>query len=167
MRKNAYFDNHWGDGWPSPAHVESCLADPKGRQRFFADDHEGGSFVAEGLYGTAGLPRSSGRVDVTLYVIANSKHGLLLDYQKWDGQAQRRVGYVSKGDLNRLQQYVETSQGNLLPIGFFISFESGCNAIKEFITTDGELPSGISWISEDDIPPNTFPGPGGSRPDRA
>jgi hypothetical protein len=32
-------------------------------------------------------------------------------------------------------------------------------AVKEFIETDGGLPSSIEWIANNDLPPNTFPLP--------
>ena len=90
MRKHAYFDNHWGEGWPSPAHIESCLLDPEGRQRFFAVGHEGGTFAVEGLYGTDDLTPLTGRVDATIYMITKPVHGVFLSYQKWDGRIRRK-----------------------------------------------------------------------------
>ncbi len=81
-----------------------------------------------------------------------------MHYQKWDGRTQQRTGYLSKGDLSRLKEYV-TIRSNPMPIGFFISFEAGCSALKEFLAKDGELPGSIEWVSEDDVAPNTFPGP--------
>jgi hypothetical protein len=159
MRKKAYFDSHWGIGWPSPSHIESCLSDSVGRRSFFAKGYDGGSFLAEGLYGTEGLMPKSGRIDVTLYMYANPTHGILLIYSKWDGTVQVGHSYHSKGDLSRLREHVNSFHGTALPIGLFIPFDAGCSAMREFIERDGELPTTIEWIVGTDLPPNTYPAP--------
>jgi Immunity protein Imm1 len=48
--------------------------------------------------------------------------------------------YSSKGDLNRLREWVVSTHDTPLPIGLFVPFETAWEAVKEFIETDGELP---------------------------
>jgi len=31
--------------------------------------------------------------------------------------------------------------------------------VKEFMETEGQLPTSIEWVSSDDLPDNTFPDP--------
>jgi hypothetical protein len=33
-------------------------------------------------------------------------------------------------------------------------------AVKEFLESDGKLPTSIGWIANGDLPANTFPEPG-------
>jgi hypothetical protein len=42
-------------------------------------------------------------------------------------------------------------------IGLFVPFESAWRAVKDFIESDGELPTSIEWIASRDLPPGTFP----------
>jgi hypothetical protein len=44
-------------------------------------------------------------------------------------------------------------QGDPYSLGLFIPFEQAFNAVKEFIESDGELPTGIGWVSGKDLPP--------------
>lgn len=37
--------------------------------------------------------------------------------------------------------------------------EGCCEAVKEFIETDGQLPKCIEWVANKDLPPGTFPDP--------
>jgi hypothetical protein len=41
----------------------------------------------------------------------------------------------------------------------FIPFRTAWPAVREFIETDGELPTSIEWIASSDLPPETFPDP--------
>jgi hypothetical protein len=70
-----------------------------------------------------------------------------------------KENFVSKGDLTRLGEIVRALHGTRLPVGLFIPFERAWMAVKEFIETDGRLPSSIEWIANNDLPPNTFPPP--------
>jgi len=47
-----------------------------------------------------------------------------------------------------------------MPVGLYVPFEAAWHAVKEFIETDGALPKSIAWISDDDLPNDTFPDPG-------
>jgi hypothetical protein len=49
--------------------------------------------------------------------------------------------------------------GDQLSVRLFVSFEAAWHAVKKFIDTDGELPTGIEWIAIHDLPPETFPVP--------
>jgi hypothetical protein len=44
-------------------------------------------------------------------------------------------------------------QGDPYSLGLFIPFEQAFGAVKEFIESDGELPTSIEWISGDGFPP--------------
>ncbi|OJU25574.1 MAG: hypothetical protein BGN91_10920 [Nitrobacter sp. 62-13] len=67
--------------------------------------------------------------------------------------------YVAKGDLSRLGEFVRSLHGTPLSVGLFVPFPVAWKAVKEFIETDGELPTSIEWIASSDLPPETFPDP--------
>ena len=159
MRKEAFFDSHWGDGWPDLHNIESCLTDPKRRAHFFAKGRDGGSFFAEGLYGTENLTPQTGLVKASLYMHMSPDHGVKLQYSKWDGRIGKMNTHLSKGDLSRLNEFVRSFHGTPLSVGLFVSFEAGWKAVKEFIETEGELPKSIEWVADSDLPPGTFPYP--------
>ena len=50
-------------------------------------------------------------------------------------------------------------KGDLRPTGLFIPFPAASKALKEFMETDGQLPKSIEWVSNHDLPANTFPDP--------
>jgi Immunity protein Imm1 len=75
-------------------------------------------------------------------------------YSKWGGGLKQ--SYSSKGDLRRLREWVRGTHDTPLPVGLFIPFETAWKAVKEFIETDGRLPTSIEWIANRDLPPNTF-----------
>ena len=159
MRKEGSFDNHWGEGWPDLENIKSCLLDPERRAQFFAKGRDGGSLSAKGLYGTEGLPARGGLVTANLFLHMNPDHGAKLVYAKWDGRIQKKYSYDSKGDLNRLREFVRSFHGTMLCVGLFIPFEQGWLAIKEFIDTEGELPRAIEWIATEDLPQDIAPYP--------
>lgn len=159
MRKQAFFDDHWGSGWPDPKKVETGLTDPYQRARLFDSSLDGGSFFIEGLYGTEGLGRKEGLVTAALYLHINPLHGAKLVYNKWDGRARQEFSFDSKGDLTRLGEFVRSMHGTPLSVGLFIPFEKGWQAIRDFMSNDGELPQSIEWIATKDLPPGTFPDP--------
>ncbi|MBS0243246.1 MAG: hypothetical protein JSS20_13790 [Proteobacteria bacterium] len=41
----------------------------------------------------------------------------------------------------------------------FIPFDKAWLAVKEFMETEGQMPTSIPWIYSDDLPDNTFPDP--------
>jgi len=159
MRKEGSFDNHWGDGWPDIKNVEACLIDPVRRSELFAKGRDGGCFAVTGLYGTENLRPREGLVSAVLFIHVNPDHGVKLVYSKWDGRIQQKFSYNSKGDLNRLGEFVRSFHGTPLSLGLFISFSTGWEAVKEFILTEGELPRSIEWVATEDLPKKTFPDP--------
>lgn len=161
MRKSAAFHTYWGQGWPEPEWLKPYFLDrpPSSVWAFGEGGDSGASFSAEGLYGTEPLTPKTGRVDVTLYVQGNPEHGVCLQYNKWDGRIGRKFGYNSKGDLNRLREYVRPRHATVIPVGLFIPYPTAWRALKEFIERDAELPQSIEWIADKDLPPNTFPDP--------
>jgi hypothetical protein len=60
-------------------------------------------------------------------------------------------------DLSRLGEFVESLHETQLSVGLFIPFPAAWKAVKEFMETDGELPTSIEWIATRDFPPGTFP----------
>ena len=46
-----------------------------------------------------------------------------------------------------------------MPAGLYIPFDRAWLAVKEFIETEGRLPTSIEWVSNADLPEGTFPEP--------
>lgn len=159
MKKDIYFDEFNGPGWPELRLLEPFFLAPKGNEWSYAGGNDSWGIDVEGLYGTEHLTPMTGRVDVHLYMMGNPQYGVCLIYDKWDGRIGRGFSYSSKGDLSRLREYVRTRHGTLLPVGLFIPFPTAWKAVKEFMETDGELPQGIEWIAGEDLPPDVFPDP--------
>jgi hypothetical protein len=111
-----------------------------------------------GLNGTDHLPPSE-QVTVDLSMTGNPDLGVTLQYSKWDGRVQRKQTFNSKGDLSRTREFVRSLHGDPLSVGLFVPFSVAWKAVKEFIETDGELPTSIEWIASSDLPPETFPDP--------
>jgi Immunity protein Imm1 len=158
MKKTAYFEENWDDGWPSVEWLRPIFATVLGKHGFKEGDNDNWGFNIEGLYGTSELPRRQS-VNVHLYVTGHPDHGVTLQYTKWDGRIQKQETVNSKGDLRRLGEFVRSRHGDLLCIGLFIPFESAWKAVKEFIERNGELPTSVEWIASRDLPPGTFPDP--------
>jgi Immunity protein Imm1 len=154
MKKRAYFDSHDGPGWPDQSWLAKYFLTRSGRRQFFALGNDSWGLTAEGVDGTEHLPRP-GRIDIDLTILGSADLGILLFYHRMsvlDG-----VSYYSRGDLRRLHEWVTTKDGDLMPIGLFIPFETAWNAIKEFMETDGALPKCIDWIPARDLPVDVFP----------
>jgi hypothetical protein len=92
-------------------------------------------------------------------MIGNRDLGVYLIYDKWDGRIRQKYAYAPKGDLSRLGEFVESLHETPLSVGLFIPFPEAWKAVKEFMETDGELPTSIEWIAIRDLPPGTFPVP--------
>ena len=160
VRKEAAFDDHWGNGWPEISIVDQSLSDPNKLSQFFAKGRDGACFSIEWVYDkkSNSAPQSE-LVGAILYMHINRDHGMKLQYSKWDGRVGEKKTYHSKGDLTRLKQFVRSFHRTPLSIGLFVPFEIGRKAVKEFLETDGELPRSVDWISENDLPPEAFPLP--------
>ena len=88
---------------------------------------------------------------------ANPELGVLLMYEKYGGGFAET--YYSTGDLSRLKEWVRTLYDDLRPVGLYITLAQAWPAVKQFIETDGELPTAIRWIRERELPIGTFPDP--------
>lgn len=161
MQKRAYFDDFWGEGWPAVDWLEPFFLTKAGQERLCGDVRDGNDswgFDITDLYANGHLPRRDS-VDVHLYLTANPTYGVTLQYSRWDGTVQRRDCYLSKGNLGRLDRFVRSLHDDRFSLGLFIPFEAAWKAVKEFIETDGELPTSIEWVANQDLPPNRFPDP--------
>jgi len=152
MKKRIYFDVFDGPGWPTPGELEPYFLGSRGRRSSFESDSDCWGLTVEGA---DQLPEGKGRIDIRLTMLGNVDHGVLLYYRKWGGGY--KDTYFSKGDLTRLQEWVETKDGDLMPIGLYVPSEVAWNAVKEFMERDGELPTSIAWISDREIPAEAFP----------
>jgi hypothetical protein len=157
MKKQTYFDSRRSAGWPEPRAIEHYFLAAPGHRWFKTGGNDGARFSAEGLYGTENLESHRDRVDVELMMWGNPELGVLLIYSKWGGGY--KDTFSSKGDMSQLQTLVRSLHDTPLPVGLFIPFETAWKAVKEFIETDGELPTSIEWVANRDLPPNTFPDP--------
>ncbi|MGH6770083.1 MAG: hypothetical protein ACRECO_13795 [Xanthobacteraceae bacterium] len=157
MRKRAYFDSHWGDGWPDAKWLERYFIGPSSSRWRFETRSDDGSLAVQGVDGTEGLKRSQGRIDIDLMIFGKSEYGVLLYYRKSGGGM--NDGYFSHGDTAQLRKWVRTLHGTPLSLGLFIPFDLAWKGVKEFIATDGKLPTSIAWISQRDLPPDVFPDP--------
>lgn len=158
VKKEAAFDDHWGNGWPDISAVEQGLADPEKLAQLLAKGRDGGCFSIEWVYDKGALSQS-GLVGAILYMHMNPEHGIKLQYSSWDRRTGKRETYHSKGDLARIRQFVRSFHRTPLSIGLFVPFEKGRKAVKEFLQTDGKLPQSVDWISDDDLPSDAFPLP--------
>jgi hypothetical protein len=162
MKKHTYFDTYDGPGWPEQAWLAKYFLTPAGRRKFFELGNDSWGLNADGLDGTEHLQQFNGRIDIRLTIVGNLDYGILLCHQKFGPNG---VGHYSIGDLGRLHEWVKTKDGDLMPIGLFIPFETAWKAVKEFMETDGALPKSIAWIPVRDLPPDSFPNPYESRRD--
>lgn len=66
-----------------------------------------------------------------------------------------RQDWFAKGDLTRLKRWVRTRHAERMPIGLYIPFPEAWLAVKEFMKTEGQLPTSIEWVKSGDLPPGT------------
>jgi len=158
VKKNISFDRFIGDRWPPVDQLEPFFLAPKGQEWSYLGGNDSWGMSVKGLYGTAGLPEID-QVKVILFMFGNPDLGAHFIYSKWDGRIRHKYSYATKGDLSRLGEFVKTLHGTLLSVGLFIPFAVAWKAVKEFMETDGELPTSIEWIATRDLPPGTFPVP--------
>jgi len=154
MFKKAYFDRFMGPGWPNPTELRPYFFDPSFRDWTATTYND-----CWGLNATNIDPKELAGwdepTDLRLSIVGNPFHGVFFHYWRFgagDGEA-----FYARGDLRRLREWVQTKDGDLLPVGLFIPFEAAWEAVKEYIERDGALPGCIEWIAEDDLPPNAFP----------
>ncbi len=157
MRKRTYFASRRREGWPAPSELEHYFLSPPGQRWFFETGNDSGGIVAEGVDNTEGLLPGAGRIDLCLDMYGHPELGVFLFYEKNGGPD--RCAYSSKGDLTKLRQWVRTLHDDPMPVGLFIPYDKAWLAVKEFIETDGALPTSIEWIANKNLPQETFPPP--------
>jgi hypothetical protein len=155
MRKESYFHDFNGPGWPAPHEVKKYFS---AGGRLWASGNDNWYLDVQGLYGTEALPQRES-VNAILRMTGSPDHGVTLSYDKWDGRIQHKDSYVSRGDLSRLGRFMYSLHDDPYSLGLFIPFEAAFRAVKEFIESDGELPTSIAWVAVKDLPPETFPVP--------
>jgi len=157
MRKEIYFDRFDGKFWPDPKELEHYFLAPAEKRWTYDTGNDQWMLRLQGFEGTEHLEQNKGRIDIDLFIYGHRKHGVLLIYARWDGV--RRLCFHSKGDLSRLREITRSVQGSPLPVGLFIPYEKGWQAVKESMEREGALPTSIEWVSDDDLPPDTYPDP--------
>jgi hypothetical protein len=157
MRKEIYFGEFDGVGWPEPSRLEKYFLAAPGQQWTFRGRNDNWGLTVEGVEGTEHLNINNGRIDIDLEMWGHPRFGVLLIWSKWGGKYKET--FSSKGDLSRLHEWVRTLQDDLRPVGLFIPFDQAWKAVKEFIENDGVLPKSIEWIANRDLPLDTFPVP--------
>ena len=157
MIKEIYFNRIFGPGWPPLAVLEPYFIAPKGREWFYAGGNDSAGLRVKGVGDTETLSYAEGRIDHDLAMWGNPDNGALLIYSRLGGG--QRVGWASKGDMTRIREWVRSLHDDPLPVGLFIPFPKAWLAVKEFMETEGQLPTSIEWVKCEDLPPNTFPDP--------
>lgn len=160
MIKYAYFHTFRDESWPSQAFLKPYFKKPPlGAISWFPNSgNDGGLLRLEGLDGTGHLPPGRGRKDIELSMYGNPELGVLLQYARYGGGVPRQ-DWFSKGPMKKARQWVRSLHDTPLPVGLFIPFDRAWLAVKEFMETDGQLPTSIDWVKSDDLPDNTFPDP--------
>ena len=156
MRKSCFFHEFYDFGWPSPGDLEKYFSASGGH--WASRGNDSWALRAEGLYGTAVLAQSDA-VAVDLRMMGSPDHGVTLDFARRHGRVRRLDRYCSVSDLGRLGRFMYSLQGHPYPLGLFIPFEEAFMAVKEFIESDGELPTSIGWVSGEGLLPEPFPFP--------
>jgi hypothetical protein len=149
MMKRSHFEEFIGPGWPVPIQLERYFLGPASQRWPFEDSTDCWGFSALGVDGTEHLHEGGGRIDIRVTMVGNRYHGVLLFYRKYGGESD--ISCYSKGNLRRLREWVETVDGDLLPVGLFIPFETAWTAVKEFLEKDGFLPTCIEWIASSQV----------------
>lgn len=158
MKKDIYFDDYFGPGWPPLSALEPYFLAPPGKEWFYTGGNDSGGLSLEGLDGTEHLAYGRGRKDIRLSMWGNPELGVLLQYARYGGGVPRQ-DWFSKGDMRKIRQWVRSLHDTPLPVGLFIPFDQAWLAVKEFMETEGRLPTSIAWVNSDDLPDNTFPDP--------
>jgi hypothetical protein len=156
MTKRVYFDDFWGDFWPSVDELRPFFLAPPGKEWSYRGGNDSWGLDLRGLDGTEHLPHFEGQKCIQLSMWGNPDLGVLLQYTRFGG-GEPRQDWFSKGDMRKIRQWVRSLHDTPLPVGLFIPFDRAWLAVKEFMETEGMLPTSIEWV--DDLPENTFPDP--------
>lgn len=157
MKRTHFLNKGRMSGWPRLADIKPFFFAPKGEEWYASTGNDSGSVSLEGVDGTDHLEFAGGRVDINLLLWGSPGLGVLLIYEKIG--APGGFGYVSKGDMSHLGEYVRSTHDTPLPVAYFVPFPEAWNAVKEFMETEGQLPKSIEWVAGKDLPANTFPDP--------
>ena len=158
MKRLFYFDNFASDRWLALSELERFFLAPKGQEWSFAGGNDSWGMDVQGLCGTDGLP-SEEQANVHFYMTGNRVLEPIYNTLNGTVASKHKQTYNFKGDLSRFGDFVRSLHGTPLSVGLFVPFPIAWKAVKEFIETDGELPTGIEWIASSDLPPETFPDP--------
>lgn len=158
MRKFVNFDSFWGYYWPKLEQLKPYFFAPEGARWFNDTRNDSAGICLQGLEGSGELPQGLGRKDVRLSLWGRPGLGVLVMYQK-SGAPGFYDAYTSKGDMSRLKELIRSAHDTPLPVGLFVPFDKAWLAVKEFMETEGQLPTSIEWVRNADLPPNTFPDP--------
>ena len=156
-KKDIYFDNFYGPGWPPPEELKPYFLAPAGKEWFSTGGNDSGGLDLIGVEGTEHRPEGKGRIDIRLSMWSNPDLGVLLIYEKVGGG--NMVSYCSKGNKRHIREWVRSLHETPLPVGLFVPFSEAWKAVKEFMETEGRLPTSIEWTKGSDLPPGTFPDP--------
>ena len=159
MEKFVHFDKLLGYYWPAAEELRHYFLAPSGQEWFFSSGDDTAGFWVRGRDAPDGELRRAADVDIDLYLCGHPDHGVLLQYDRRDGRTGEKLSCNSRGDLSRLREWVRNLHGTLLPVGLFVPFDVAWPAVKEFLETEGELPTSIEWIAGRDLPPDAFPEP--------
>jgi hypothetical protein len=152
VRRDIYFGDFSGPYWPDPCNLERYFLDPTGEAWPHEDGNDSWGLSAEGLHGTEHLVDKSEQVSVHLFMTGYPDLGVAFGYAKWDGRTREKVDLQSKGDLQREREIVYSLQGDPTSVGSFVPFADAYQVVKQFIESDGELPTCIKWGRGPDIP---------------
>ena len=158
MKKYIYFDRFKGDFWPSIKELEPYFLAAEGQEWFDSGGNDTAGIDLIGIDGTEELSFGHGQKKIGLSLWGKPGLGVLILYEK-TGAADFKDAYTSKGDITRLGELVRSMHATPLPVGLFIPFAEAWKAVKEFMETEGQLPTSIEWVRNADLPPNTFPDP--------
>lgn len=86
-----------------------------------------------------------------LSIVANCRYGIWLWYRYSRSDSQEE-NYISLGDPERLNQYVEVVEDSLTLEGLYLPPEQAWLAVRDFLNLEGLRSDKISWLSEDQIP---------------
>lgn len=152
MRKEASFHEFHGEGWPEASYLRPFFESPSGQEWFYKWGNDSAALWLFGDDEERGL--GSHPDDVVFDMTGNPEHGVTLAYRKGGG-----VSYLSKGDLSRLLEHVDSLHGTPMSIGLFVPFRTAWLAVQEFMETNGQLPKSIEWVKDYELPEGTFPDP--------
>lgn len=158
MKKDIYFDRRFGPGWPPLDELEPYFRPPPhGRGWFHKSGNDSARLDLIEVEGSEHLPEGKGRIDVELSMWGDPEHGVLVIYSKIGGGYNEN--YSSKGDMSRIREWVRTTHDDPMPVGLYVPFAKAWLAVKEFMETEGRLPTSIEWVKNSDLPEGTFPDP--------